>query len=310
MKKNFVLFIVLFIFGIYNVSHSQFKIIMESDLQIKKIVENYSKKNINTVSTYRYDIDSGVVSKDFEKISLEVLDLNKNTITEINYYPNFSRTVMTFNSDNNITNISTYYSDNTLTSKVITIYETDSKVKEKIYYFGVSMTFKSKNTYSSGNIVRQDNVDSLEKNLGYSKMYYNNSGNLIEEDKFNTDDSLEIVYQFSYDNSGNCTEEVINYPSVNYPSVNYTNKIIHKYNGKGIKTESTEYGIEGKLTLKSKYKYNDIGLLIEESSYSFDNKLIKKSEYKYDENGNKSEWKFVDLIEGIEYLYKYVYNEK
>jgi len=302
MKKNFVLFIAFFVFGINNISNSQYKIILESDINLKKTIVNYSEKNIISVNMNRYDIDSGALNPEFEKISRRIFEIDKNIFTEIIFYPNFSRTVVTFNPSKNVTDISIYYSDNTLTSRVVTNYETGDKVQDKIYYFGSSMTFKTKNIYSSGKIVRQDNVDSLDNILNYSKLYYDDSGNLIEEDKFNANDSLDIVYQYSYDKSGNCTEEIIN-----YPSINYTSKIVNVFNDKGNKTESTSYGIGGKITTTDKYKYNDMGLLTEESSNSFDNKIIKKSEYKYDDRGNKTEWKFKDFNDDIEYLYKYEY---
>jgi len=305
MKKNFILFAIIFVFGICNISLPQFKVISESDLQIRKTMENYIEKNINAVNTYRYDIDSGVVGTEAEKISSVVLDLNKKTYTEYTYYPNYSKSVMVFDNNNNITDISIYYQDNSLTSRVITNYESKNEQKNKIYYFGNSMTFKVENKYSSEKIVRQDYVDSLGKIISYGKIFYDNSGNLIEEDKYNMNDSLDIVYQYSYDNSGNCIEEI-----VNYPSADYTSKSMFKYDNRRNKVESVMYGIGGKMTLKNRYKYSESGLLIEETSYSLDDKLTAKNEYRYDENGNKTEWKYTDLVEDFEYLYKYVYNEK
>jgi len=305
MRKIFLILVLIVTAGAFNLSYSQIKLITETDSKIKKTYENYIEKFVNTVTLYRYDIDSGEVDSESEKISKTFVDLNKNTLTDISYYPNYSKTVVAFNDSKNISDVSIYYSDNSLMSRVITKYETDGNVKHKIYYFGNSMTFKTINSYSSGNLVRQDYVDSLGKNLSYSKLYFYNSNMLIEEDKFNQADSLEIVFQYSYDNAGNCIEE-----NVNYPGASYTSKIVNKYDDRGNKTESVMYGIGDKITSRSEYKYDDKSLMTEESTFSIDNKPVTKNEYKYDEYGKKTEWKSYDFKEDLEYLYKIIYDEK
>ena len=161
MRKIFLILVLTVIAGVCNVSYSQIKLISETDLRIKKTFENYVEKSVNTVTLYRYDVDSGQVDSESEKISKTTVDLNKNTLTDISYYPNYSKSVITFNDSKNVSDVSIYYSDNSLMSRVITKYEADGSVKYKIYYFGNSMTFKTVNTYSSGNLVRQDYVDSL-----------------------------------------------------------------------------------------------------------------------------------------------------
>lgn len=305
MRKILLVALLIFVSGIFNANYSQIKLINETDLKIKKTFEDYASQSVNTATLYRYDVDSGAVSEEGEKISKTTIDLNKNTLTDISFTPNYAKTVVTFDKNKNITDASIFYSDNTLMSRVITNYETNGTVKNKIYYFGNSMTFKVNNKYSSGNLVSQDYVDSLGKKISYSKFSYDNSNNLIEEDKYNQQDSLELVYKYTYDNDGNCTEE-----NTNFPGAGYSTKVVNKYDSKGNKIESSVYGASDKLSSKTEYKYNDGGLITEESTFSPDNKLVSKNEYKYDEQGKKIEWKSHDFNDDIEYLYKIIYDEK
>jgi hypothetical protein len=304
MMNKISVFTILMLFGLIGFSYPQIKVIQESDMKIKKTFEELAEKGINSVTIYRYDVDSGVVSTEADKLSKTIINLSNNTLTEITFSPSYSKSVAKFNDSKNISELSLYYSDNSLMSKVKTEYDKDNKIKDKIYYFGNSMTFKTENVYSSGNIVKQIYMDSLGKKLNYSSMFYDNSDRLIEEDKFNSKDSIEIIYHYMYDDAGRCTEETITYPEANYMSKNE-----YKYNSNGNKTDAVFYGMGGKITSKSKFKYNNVGLMTEETSYSIDDNLIWKNEYKYDDKGNKLEWKYTDFIEGMDYLYKVVYDE-
>lgn len=304
-EKIKISFLVLFLSG-FVAAFGQIKIVNESDDLLKKTFEYNIDKGITSLGTTRYDMEEGQVTGDLEKISEIKMDLNGNAYTEIVYYPNYSKTVYKFNELKNITDVSIYYSDNTLMSKVITVYESDLvTVKEKIYYFGSSMTFKTKNSYKSLKLVKQDYLDSIGKILSYSKFFYDGKDRLIQEDKYNEKDTLEIIYQYIYDESGNCIEE-----SINYPQSKYTSRISNKYDNNGRKTEKSVYSLGDKLISKNEYRYNNAGLLSEDLSYSIDGKVVSKNEYKYDDKGNKVEWRFTDLIEDVEYLYKYEYGYK
>lgn len=303
MRKNLIALVIILTIFLINITYSQIKIVYESDIQNKKIFEYYAEKNITSINIIRYDVDSGIVSTEFEKTSTVKINANNNTYTEITYLPNYSKTVITFNGQKNVTDVSIYYSNNALMSRVVTNYEPDNTIKNKVYYFGNALTFKTNNKYSSGNIVEQEYVDSLGKLSSYSKIYYDNSNRIIEEEKFNEVDSLEIVYKYAYDNAGNCIEEQINYPQANYSS-----KIFYKYDNKGNKIEKTVYGMGDKLISRNEYKYNDKSLLIKETAYSIDNKVTSESDYVYDDNGNKIEWRYKDYMEEFEYLYRYEYN--
>ncbi|MBI5403454.1 MAG: hypothetical protein HY959_08635 [Ignavibacteriae bacterium] len=284
---------------------AQVKMMDESDLEIKKLIEGFMMKDIVSSTVYRYDIDSGVVGTEAEKISKMALDMNSRLFTVTELYPNYSKTVIKFNDNNDIYDIGIYYADNSLMSRVKTAYESDGKVKEKIYYFGNTYTFKIENKYSSGNLIRQEYTDSLGKIQNYSNLFYDNAGKVIEEDKYNSFDSLEITYSYSYDGNGNCTEELMA-----YPSSKIILKTVKKYDSNNRITEKMNYGAGEKISSRNIYKYNESGKLSEESIYSIDDKLTIKYEYFYDENGNKTSWKYTDALEDIEYLYKIVYNEK
>lgn len=302
MRKKIVLLILTFALCGINIAFPQIKVITESDNTLKKNYEDCIKKGIKSISTYRYDVDEGVLSAEMEKVSVVTVDAEKRTYTEINLTPTYSKTVSTLNEQNNVIDVSIYYSDNSLMSKVVTEYESGDRVKDKIYYLGNAFTFKADNIYSSGNIVEQDFVDSLGKTHSYSKLYYDNSARLIEEDKFNENDSLDISYKYVYDESGNCTEEITDYPQAKYLS-----KVIYKYDKNGNVIEKTAYGLGNKLLSKSEFKYNEDGLFSKEIGYSIDNKVTLESEFKYDGDGNKTEWRYADYIEDLEYLYKYDY---
>jgi hypothetical protein len=297
--------VLIILLGFFGTASSQVKMMDESDLEMKKLIEGYIAKDIVSSTLYRFDVDSGVVATEPEKISKTVLDMNNKIMSLISFYPNYSRTIVSFNDINDITDITIYYQDNSIMSRIKTKYETNSKVKEKIYYFGSSFTFKVNNIYSSGNLIMQEYVDSLGKKLSYSKLFYDNSGNLIEEDKYNVMDSIEIIYSYLYDGIGNCTEELITYPSSNIIS-----KTVKKYNPENRLAEIVNYGIGDKITSRNVYKYNESGKMTEDFLYSLDDKLAITNTYTYDENGNKSVWIYNDLNEDANYIYKIVYNEK
>ena len=300
-----LLLVITIMLGVFGTVSSQIKMMQESDLEIKKIIEGFIAKDIISSTLYRFDIDSGVVGTEPEKIRKTVIDKNKSILSIISFYPNYSRTVVNFDNNNDLTDVTIYYQDNSIMSRIKTVYESDKKIKEKIYYFGNSFTFKVSNFYSSGNTIKQEYTDSLGKKLSYSKLFYNNSGNLIEEDKYNILDSLEIVYSYSYDGKGNCTEELIK-----YPSSNITSKTINKYDSDNKPVEKINYGIGDKVSARNVYRYDASGKIIEDFIYSIDDKLTIKNEYSYDENGNKSVWIYNDINEDANYIYKVVYNEK
>jgi hypothetical protein len=304
MKFRLLLALIISL-GFFGTVSSQVKMTKESDLEIKKIIEEFIAKDIISSTLYRFDVDSGVVGTEVEKIRKTVIDKNKNILSIISFYPNYSRTVVSFDNNNDLTDITIYYQDNSVMSQIKTIYENDRKIKEKIYYFGNSFTFKVSNFYSSGNIIKQEFTDSLGKRLSYSKLFYDNSGNLIEEDKYNTMDSIEIVYSYLYDGKGNCTEELIK-----YPSSNITSKTVNKYDSDNKLVEKINYGIGDKVSSRNVYKYDASGKMIEDFIYSIDDKLTIKNEYSYDENGNKSVWIYNDFNEDANFIYKIVYNEK
>jgi len=303
--KHKLAIIILLVTGFFSVSNAQIKLMEESDLEIKKRIEEFIVKDIISATTYRYDIDSGVVGTEPEKISKNVIDLNNRIFTMLTFYPNYSRTIISFNEKNDITDIVIYYSDNSVMSRIKTKYGKDMKVEDKIYYFGNSYTFRIKNIWKSGNIVSQEYLDSLGKKLNYSKMFYDNQGRLIQEDKYNFFDSLEISYAYQYDENGNNTEETITYPSSNIVS-----KTTKKYNSENKVTEKIYYSNGSKVTSRNVLNYDEKGRLKGDYSYSIDNKPVNLIEYTYDEKGLISEWKISDLQEDIEYLYKAVYNEK
>lgn len=303
MRKKIILFFALFFLGMVCSVFSQLKIISESDAELKKLFEFYKEKGIQSISTIRYDVEDGKITEDKEKISQITIDATKNSYTEITYYPNYSKSVTTFNEGLNVKDISIYYSDNNLMSRVITNYESDNSIKNKIYYLGNSITFITNYFYSSGNVIKIEYVDSTEKIINSSKLFYDSSDRLIEEDKYNEFDSLEIVYQYSYDKMDNCVEEIIS-----YPQVNHTSKTLYKYDKNGNKTEKIVYSSGDKLIMRNEYIYNDKGLLIKEIVYSIDNKITSENNYNYDEKGLKTEWRYKDYIEEFEYLYKYEYS--
>jgi len=291
--------------GILGNVYSQVKMMDESDREIKKTIEEFIMKDILSSTVYRYDIDSGAVGTEAEKISKTVIDLSNRILSIITFYPNYSRTVVSFNESNDITDIIIYYADNSVMSRIKTNYDKNRKVSEKIYYFGSSYTFRIKNNYTSGKVSGQEYLDSAGKKLSYSKIFYDNADRLIEEDKYNQYDSLEITYSYLYDDRGNCTEEMITYPVSKIIS-----KTEFKYNADNRVTEKISYGTGNKVTSRNILKYGDNGKLSEDSMYGIDEKLMNKMNFKYDENGNKAVWKYSDLNDEIEYLYRVVYNEK
>lgn len=304
MKRYFIFFTVTLIFVLTKISIPQIKVITDSDLQIKKTYENCIKNDVKEVTGTRFDIEEGKVSDESEKINKINVDLSKSEITEITFYPNYSKTVATFNEKKNVKDVSIYYANNTLMSRVITNYEFDNvNIKNKIYYFGNSMTFKTEYTYSSSSAVRLDYVDSAGKTNGHSKLFYDNANRLIEEDKYDEIGTLEIVYLYFYDKSGNCIEE-----NISYPQANFISKIYYKYDKRGNVAEKTVFSLSDKMTSRNEYTYNDEGLLLEDVSYSIDGKVVSKSTYKYDDKGNKTEWRYTDFTDEIDYLYRYEYS--
>ncbi len=304
MKRYFVFFTVMLIFGLTKISIPQIKVITDSDLQIKKAYEDCIKNDIKEVTVTRFDIEEGKVSDESEKINKINVDLSKSEYTEITFYPNYSKTIATFNDKKNVKDVSIYYANNSLMSRVITNYEPDNvNIKNKIYYFGNSMTFKTEYTYSSGSVVRLDYVDSAGNTNGRSKLFYDNSNRLIEEDKYDEIETLEIVYLYFYDKSGNCIEE-----NISYPQANFISKIYYKYDKRGNVAEKTVFSLSDKMTSRNEYTYNDEGLLLEDVSYSIDGKVVSKSTYKYDDKGNKTEWRYSDFTDEIDYLYRYEYS--
>jgi hypothetical protein len=304
MKIKLVVLIII-LTGFFGSAFSQIKLMEESDLEIKKRIEEFIVKDIVSATTYRYDVDSGVVGTEPEKISKNVIDLNNRIFTMLTFYPNYSRTIISFNEKNDITDIVIYYSDNSVMSRIKTNYGKDMNVEEKIYYFGNSYTFKIKNIRKSGNIISQEYLDSLGKKLNYSKLFYDNQGRLIQEDKYNFFDSLEISYSYLYDENGNNIEE-----SVTYPSSNIISRTTKKYNSENRVTEKIYYSNGSKISSRNVLEYDEKGRLKGDYSYAIDDKPVNLIEFIYDEKGLITQWKFSDRQEDIEYLYKIVYNEK
>jgi hypothetical protein len=300
--KYLPVILLIFIWSTY--IFPQEKIIEDANRGIKKNIENLFNLGIKSSLTYRYDVDEGIVDTTAELVSETTLDRDNNRLTEINYFPSYSKTVNTFDENKNIVNIAMFYENSSQMSKVMTEYNLNGNIKEKIYYFGDNFTFRVNYKYDNkNNINRLMYYDSSDNVLNYSVLSCDKNGNIESENKYNQYDSLEIKYSYEYDAQNNCLKEITAIPNATIFNIK---EFVYDKNGN--LTEEYENQVNGKeIEKKIIYKYNKSNLLEEETHLKANNDVLIKIVYNYDRQGKRTGWTFKDFVEKIEYLHKINY---
>lgn len=157
-----------------------------------------------------------------------------------------------------------------------------------------------------GNIIEEKIFDENGKINSISRIKYDKENNIIEK-TFVGGGNSEIG-KYIYDKNGNNIEFTYYH---NNDEISF--KQINKFDQKNNLIDHRFYEYNGNLRDKTLSKYNDNGLVIETKEYSSNGTYIvfsSKKTKEYDEKGNLIVEKNYDEKGNLEFIYKYVYDEK
>ena len=156
-----------------------------------------------------------------------------------------------------------------------------------------------------GNIIEEKTLYDNGEICSIRRIKYNNQNNIIEETSVCEDNS--DIGKYIYDKNGNNIE--FTYYINGKISVKHLNRLDKNNN----LVDHRLYQYDGILKDKTLSKFNDNDLEIETAEYSFNGTLCvftSKRIKEYDENGNLIEEENYDEKGNLEFVYKYVYDEK
>jgi hypothetical protein len=158
---------------------------------------------------------------------------------------------------------------------------------------------------ASGNIIEEKSMYENGKTYAIKKFKYNNKNKIIEE-TFVCGDRTDLG-RYIYDKTGNNIE--LTY----YTNGEIVVKHVKKFDKKNNIIDYRLYEYDGVLRDKSLSKFNDNNLEIETEVYSSNGTscvYTSKKTNEYDEYGNLIEERNYDEKGNLEFIYKYVYDEK
>lgn len=158
---------------------------------------------------------------------------------------------------------------------------------------------------SSGNIIEEKSMYENGEIVSIKKFKYNNKNKIIEE-TFVCGDRSDLA-KYIYDKNGNNIE--LTY----YTNGKIAIKNVNKFDERNNLIDHRLYEYDGILRDKTLSKFNELNLEFETEEYSFNGTscvFTSKRTNEYDENGNLIEEKNYDEKGNLEFIYKYVYDEK
>jgi hypothetical protein len=186
----------------------------------------------------------------------------------------------------------------------------EEKIFEATEKFGEPVKLKLRDwsilTFDAlGNIIEEKSMNENGEISAIKKLKYNNKNKIIEE-TFVCGDRSDLA-KYIYDKNGNNIE--LTY----YTNDKIAIKHVNKFDKKNNLIDHRLYEYDGALRDKTLSKFNEINLEFETEEYSFNGTscvFTSKKTNEYDENGNLIEEKNYDEKGNLEFIYKYVYDEK
>jgi YD repeat-containing protein len=290
MKNLFLALILALSLG---VSHAQIKMMIDTEKSERDKIDGFMSSGYSQIIVTRVDTDEIEWQQDSTKVMSIVIDTDNNTYTEINYSPQYSKTIIKF--DNNIASREIFNEKEQLAGKTLYYYDQGNLVKRELY-FGDMKAFDEIYEYESGKLAKMKYVMSDGLLVSYSTFTFDKSNNLLGEMKYNASDELEYNYEYTYDKKSRLTEEIIIMGKENVTVTNYS------YNSSGKLTEKLSTS-KGKQTSNIKYSYE--GNNLSEEIYDTPELKTKKT-YTY-KDGLLSQIKFEDITETNSYIWVYEY---
>jgi YD repeat-containing protein len=290
MKNLFLAAILVISLG---VSHAQIKMMIDTEKIERDKIDGFISSGYSKIIVTRIDTDEIEWQQDSTKVMSIVIDKDNNTYTELNYTPQFSKTVIKL--DNIISSREIFNEKEQIAGKTLYYYEQGSLVKRELY-FGDMKAFDEIYEYENGRLAKMKYIMSDGTLVSYSTFTFDKSNNLLGEMKYNASDELEYNYEYTYDKKSRLSEERILMGKENVTVTNYS------YNSSGKLTEILSTS-KGKQTSNVKYSYEGNNLS-EETYETPDLKTKKTYTYNY---GLLSQIKFEDITETNSYIWVYEY---
>jgi hypothetical protein len=197
-----------------------------------------------------------------------------------------SSSLITFNTEGNVTEAKFFNAGGMVNSKYTTKYDNKGNIIENCQYDSAGAVGNKRNYKydDKGNVIEIDwyNADGSPRYSETTK--YDGKGNLIEKTEYNSDGSIRNSETNVYDTNGNVLEHTEG------KNTNTGFKYTYKRDSKGkVIAEYSSYGNSKVQHLCSTYKNDSNGNRIEENDFDLDNKLCNRVTFKYDDKGNKIE---------------------
>jgi len=291
MKNLFLAFIFIISF---NISQAQIKMMFDTEKSEKEKIEGFMSSGYSQIVVTRIDTDEIDWQQDSSKVTSVLIDKDKNTYTEINYTPQYSKTIIKL--DNKIVSREIFNEKEQLSGKTLYYYNEQGDLTKRELYFGDLKAFDEIYEYKNGKLIKMKYVMNDGTLVSYSTFAFDNSNNLLEELKYNSSDEVEYKYEYSYGKKSRLSEERIILGNDNLTIINYS------YNKEGKLIEKTT---KSKDKQTSSIKFSFQGDNLTEEIYDTPELKTKKT-YLY-KDGLISQIKFLDTVEMSSYIWSYEY---
>jgi hypothetical protein len=276
---------------------AQIKMIIEAELSEIGKIKTMRDKNLEQILVYTVEPDQVEYQQD-SSLTIEMLfNAKENTFTEINYTPQYSKTVIRLIDNSLIDSRNMYNEKDELTGKVVYKYMSSGLLERREMFFGNEKTFDEIYEYENNILKKMKYIATDGTLLNYTIYNSDKLGNITEEVKYKPDGDIDFKYEYVYDASGKCIEERIILSEKSFTSITYSYD-----EGRNI-TEKLTKDNNGKILSFNKYSYQN-GLLAEEINDSKESKVRKTYSYR-----NNLIWQldYFDSIDATAYQMRYYY---
>jgi hypothetical protein len=278
----------------FNAGFAQIKMMFDTEKNEKDKIDNFMSSGYSKITVYRIDTDEIEWKQDSVKIIYIEVDKDKNTYSETEYTPHYSRTIIKLG--NNISSREIYNEKDQLQGKTLYYYDLNGNLEKRELYFGDLKAFDEVYEYENGKLKKMKYLMNDGTLVSYSTFEFDDSNNLLEEIKYNAEDVVEYKYEYTYGNKSRLNEEKIILGKDNETVVNYS------YNKDG-KLAGKITNSKGKVTSDVKYAFQ--GDKLSEEIYDTPELKTKKT-YTY-KDGLLSQVKFMDMVDMSSYVWIYDY---
>jgi len=290
--KKFLLTVTFLMF--FSAGFAQIKMMFDTEKNEKDKIDNFMSSGYSKIAVSRIDTDEIDWQQDSVKIIYIEIDKDKNTYSETDYTPQYSRTIIKLG--NNISSREIYNEKDQLQGKTLYYYDSNGNLEKRELYFGDLKAFDEIYEYDNGKLKKMKYLMNDGTLVSYSTFEFDESNNLLEEIKYNADGVVEYKYEYTYGNKSRLTEEKIILGKDNETVVNYSYDKDGKLTGKITNSK-------GKVTSNVKFDYQGDNL----SEEIYDTPELKtKKTYTY-KDGLLSQVKFLDMIDMSSYVWIYNY---